>query len=135
MSHRLRLRSAISPVPDLVRARAWYTEWLGIEPLGLSRGWIDFMTANFAVHDGYTLEVLDGMQWAAAGDLERVLTRRIKQLDNLQVGCEIDIGPVGGNWGSFHKEKNPMGMDMVKAVRADNTELMARLESAWKVAA
>jgi len=32
MSHRLRLRSAISPVPDLARARAWYTEWLGIEP-------------------------------------------------------------------------------------------------------
>jgi predicted enzyme related to lactoylglutathione lyase len=32
MPHRLRLRSAIYPVPDLPRARQWYSEWLGIAP-------------------------------------------------------------------------------------------------------
>ena len=32
MPHRLRLRSAIYPVPDLTAARKWYAEWLGLEP-------------------------------------------------------------------------------------------------------
>lgn len=32
MTHRLRLRSSISPVADLAAARKWYAEWLGIEP-------------------------------------------------------------------------------------------------------
>lgn len=92
-------------------------EWLGIEPLGLTRGWMEYMPANYAVHDGYTLEVPDGMEWEAAADLERVLTRPIKQLQNLQIGCEVDISPVNGNWGSYHEKKNPMGLKMVKAVR------------------
>lgn len=92
-------------------------EWLGIEPLGLGDGYLDWIPANFLVHDGYTLEPPDGKEWEAAEALEKVLTRPIKQLDNLRVGCEIDISPVGGNWGAYHEKKNPMGLKTVKTVR------------------
>jgi hypothetical protein len=92
--------------------------WLGLAPMpALGAGHMDWMPANFAVHDGYTLEVPDGCETEAAELLERVLTRPIKQLNNLRIGCEVDISPVGGNWGSYHEKKNPNGMKMVKAVR------------------
>jgi hypothetical protein len=94
-------------------------EWLDIEPLGLSRGWMDSMPANFAVHDGYTLEVLDGLEGDAVSDMEKVLTRPIKHLSNLRVGCEIDVSPVGGNWSPHHPVKNPMGLETIKTVRVE----------------
>jgi hypothetical protein len=93
-------------------------EWLGIEPLGLrDGGYREWIPANFLVHDGYTLEPPDGKEWEAAEALEKVLTRPIKQLDNLRVGCEIDISPVGGNWGPADPVKNPNGLVTVKTVR------------------
>lgn len=93
-------------------------EWLGIEPLGLrDGGYRDWIPANFLVHDGYTLEPPDGKEEEAADALERVLTRPIRQLDGLRVGCEIDISPVGGNWGAYHEKKNPNGLKTVKTVR------------------
>lgn len=92
-------------------------EWLGIEPLGLKRGYIDYMPANFAVHDGLTMEVPDGMEDEVMDALEKVLTRPIKFLEGLRIGCEIDVSPVNGNWGTYHPEKNPMGLKTVKTVR------------------
>jgi hypothetical protein len=92
-------------------------EWIGVEPLGLSRGWIDYMPANYAVHDGYTLEVLDGMEDDAVADMEKVLTRPIKHLSGVRVGCEIDVSPVGGNWSPWHATKNPDGLKTIKTVR------------------
>lgn len=94
-------------------------EWLDIEPLGISRGWLEFMPANLVVHDGYTLEVLDGLEWQAAEDLKKVLTRPIPQLAGLRVGCETDISEVGGNWAPYDKVKNPMGLKTVETVRVE----------------
>jgi len=92
-------------------------EWLDIEPLGLKRGYMEYMPANFAVHDGVTLEAPDGMEDELVDVHERILTRPIKFLEGLRIGCEIDVSPVGGNWGSFHEKKNPQGLKLVKAVR------------------
>jgi hypothetical protein len=92
-------------------------EWLGIEPLGLGDGYLHWFPANFVVHDGYTLEPPDGCEEEAAAVLERVLTRPIPQLANLRVGCEVDIGPVSGNWAPYHETKNPAGLVTVKTVR------------------
>lgn len=92
-------------------------EWLNIEPLGLTRGWLEYMPANLVVHDGYTLEVPDGLEWDAANDMEKVLTRPISQLAGLRVGCETDISEVGGNWAPYHETKNPEGLKTVKTVR------------------
>lgn len=92
-------------------------EWLGIEPLGLGDGYLDWLPANVVIHDGYTLEVPDGKEEQAAEALEKILTRPIPQLSNLRVGAEIDIGPVGGNWGSYDAVQNPQGLKTVKVVR------------------
>jgi hypothetical protein len=92
-------------------------EWLGIEPMGLGDGYLRWFPANFVVHDGYTLEPPDGREDEAAEVLEKVLTRPIPQLNNLRVGCEVDISPVGGNWAPFHATKNPNGLVTVKTVR------------------
>jgi hypothetical protein len=94
-------------------------EWLGIEPLGLGEGYLRWFPANFVVHDGYTLEPPDGREEEAAEVLEKVLTRPIKHLANLRVGCEVDISPVGGNWAPADEKKNPMGLVTVKTVRVE----------------
>lgn len=91
-------------------------EWLGIEPLGIGNGKLEWMPANWPVHDGYTFEVPDGSEQEAADILEKILTRPIKQLGGLRIGCEIDISPVGGNWGPY-SEKNPNGLKTIKTVR------------------
>lgn len=93
-------------------------DWLGIDPLGLGDGYLNWFPANFVVHDGYTLEPPDGREDEAAEVLEKVLTRPIPQLGNLLVGAEIDVSPVGGNWAPYHEKKNPQGLKTVKAVRA-----------------
>lgn len=50
-------------------------------------------------------------------DMEKVLTRPIKHLAGVRVGCEIDVSPVGGNWSPWHEKKNPNGLKTIKAVR------------------
>jgi hypothetical protein len=94
-------------------------EWLEIEPLGLSRGWLEYMPANLVVHDGYTLEVPDGMELIAESDMETILTRPIPQLNGLRVGCETDISEVGGNWAPYDEVKNPMGLKTIHTIRVE----------------
>jgi hypothetical protein len=92
-------------------------DWLDIPRMGLGEGILQWMPANVFVHDGYNFEVpMDQVDYVK-DYIEKVLTRPIKQLAGLRVGCEIDVGPEGGNWASHHPEKNPMGMKGVKVVR------------------
>jgi hypothetical protein len=92
-------------------------DWLGIERMGLGEGILQWMPANVFVHDGYTFEVPLEQVAYVVDYCEKVLTRPIKQLSGLRVGCEIDVGPEGGNWADYHEEKNPMGMKTVRVCR------------------
>jgi DNA polymerase I-like protein with 3'-5' exonuclease and polymerase domains len=50
--------------------------------------------AHHSVHDSYCLEVPDhdGTIEYAAGCLREILTRRIPEMNNVRVGCEIEVG-------------------------------------------
>ena len=45
--HRLRLRSAISPVADLAAAKKWYADWLGIAPYFDEPFYVGFDVSGF----------------------------------------------------------------------------------------
>lgn len=92
-------------------------EWLGIDPLGLGNGLLEWLPANVFVHDGYTIEPPPSEAEMVIDYCEKVLTRPIKWLGNIQVGCEIDLSPERGNWAPFHEEKNPMGLKTVRVCR------------------
>jgi hypothetical protein len=78
--------------------------------------WGQYMCANCFVHDGYTLESPYERRFECAQFLIDTLTRPVVELGNLRFGCEVEIGPEGGNWGDYHSEKNPMGLKTWKKV-------------------
>lgn len=49
MPHRLRLRSVITGVPDLARAKQWYAQWLGIEPYFDQPFYVGFDVSGFEI--------------------------------------------------------------------------------------
>jgi len=79
--------------------------------LGWSK-WAKYMPANVSVHDGYTLEVPDDMVEETAEYLVDLLTRPVRELNNLTIGCEVDTGK---NWADWSPE-NPEGMKTLMKV-------------------
>lgn len=85
--------------------------------------WADYMPANVTVHDGYTLEVPDHMAEEAIAFLVETLTRPVLELNNLRIGCEVDMGR---NWADCEidlpvekrsfADGNPEGMKTVRKV-------------------
>jgi len=83
--------------------------------IGASK-WRQFMPANIVVHDGYTLEVPTALAEEAANFLIETLTRPIAELGGLRIGCEVEIGPEGGNWADYDNETNPAGLRLYRKV-------------------
>jgi len=83
------------------------TLWL----IGHSK-WRQYMPANISVHDGYCLEVPEALAEEAAEFLVTTLCRPIPEMDNLRIGCEVDMGY---NWADA-SEDNPRGMKTLRKV-------------------
>ena len=73
----------------------------------------DWMPSNLSVHDGYCLDVPIDKVEIAKSILINILTRPIPQMGGLQIGCDVEIGH---NWASYHKDKNPNGMQKVTSI-------------------
>lgn len=59
-----------------------------------------YMGANVSVHDGYCLDVPEALALKATEFLADVLTRPIKEMGGLRIGCEVEVGH---DW--LHMEK------------------------------
>ena len=68
----------------------------------------EWMPAVFSIHDGYTLDVPYARQDTAINILGDILTRPIVEMDNLRVGCEIEIG-----------HKNFLEMEPIKEIKIE----------------
>jgi hypothetical protein len=81
--------------------------------------WGRYMPANVFVHDGYTLEVPIADAMEAAEFLIETLCRPVPELNDLRIGCEVDMGY---NWADADpKQKvftdgNPRGMKTIRKV-------------------
>lgn len=57
----------------------------------LAADWLAYMPANGVCHDSYLLDVPLAMKDDAIAALVRVLTRPIKQMQGLRIGCEVSV--------------------------------------------
>lgn len=73
----------------------------------------DWMPANVTVHDSVNFDVPFRKVDKAIELCLEIMPRPIKEMGNLRVGCEVEVGL---NWADFDKKKNPKGMKAVAKI-------------------
>ena len=117
MTHFLGLRTSIYRVTDIEKAKAWYTQVLGIEPYFDQPFYVGFEVAGYELGlqpDKVTGKKADNilMYWGVIDiheSYERLLTLGAKSHEKLEnVGSEIWVATVKDPWGNvFGIIQNP----------------------------
>ena len=75
----------------------WDTVW-GEAQAG--RTWLRYMPTNVTIHDSLCLDIPKALEAHAAESLLNVFTRPIPQMNQLQIGAEVEVGP---NWAHMER--------------------------------
>lgn len=83
----------------------------------------DYLCAIANVHDSMGLDCPTELVDEAVETLLDVFTRPIPQMGGLRIGAEVEVGD---NWGSYHPEKNPGGMQSIRKVTMNDPGILVR---------
>lgn len=92
------LLTAVSPldgpaITDIGWATSnWDTLWAEAKS---GRTWLRYMPTNVTIHDSLCLDIPKSLEAHAAQSLLAIFTRPIPQMNGLQIGAEVEVGP---NW-------------------------------------
>lgn len=83
----------------------------------------EYLCAIANVHDSMGLDCPTELVDEAVETLLEVFTRPIPQMGGLRIGAEVEVGD---NWGSYHPEKNPGGMQSIRKVTMNDPGILVR---------